>query len=254
MVFFCILLQHETINLMRQFCAMALLFFGYSFFLQKKYVIFLLCQIIAFYFHSSSVLFVTIPLAQLLSETNSKIKYIYIFVSIIVGFCFLFFYFNFLTHIENLGLLKEVYFDTYGKGSHYESSNIKVGLSTLIPYILLCILIFFLYYNHYLSEQILYIFIFLFIMSFIFTMSSVFVMRYFFRIAYYMELIMIVYLSAIVIHNKQIIKALSLAYTISILFIIIRTFIWNYYGTETFKRNDNSLIYKSQILGIDESK
>lgn len=256
MIFFVLLYQHETINLMRQFCAMALLFYGYSLFLQKKYIIFLLFQILAYFFHPTSLLFLMIPLAQLLSQTKGGIKYMYILFAIIVGLCFLFMYFILLPYMENLGLLKEVYFDAYGKGSRFESTNVSFGISAIFPYLILLAIIYFLYSKKYLPDDLLYMLLFLVVMDFIFRLSSVFVMRYFFRLAFYMGIIMIVYLSIVVKQNILILRMLGLAYSFAILFIIVRTISVDYYGQNDIitNRNDNNLIYKSKILGIDESK
>ena len=186
--FFVLLYQHETINLMRQFCAMALLFYGYSLFVQKKYIIFLLFQILAYFFHPTSLLFLMIPFAQLLSQTKGSIKYMYIVFAIFMGLCFLFMYFILLPYMENLGLLKEVYFDVYGRGSKYESTNVSFGLSAIFPYLLLLTIVYFLYSKKCLPDDLLYMFLFLVIMDFIFRLSSVFVMKYFFRLAFYMAL------------------------------------------------------------------
>lgn len=256
MIFFVLLYQHETINLMRQFCAMTLLFYGYSLFLQKKYIIFFVFQILAYFFHSTSLLFLTIPLAQLLSQTKGGIKYMYILFAIILGLCFLFMYFILLPYMENLGLLKEVYFDAYGKGSRYESTNVSIGISALSPYFILMIIIYFLYSKKYMPNDFIYMFLFLVVMDFIFRLSSVFVMKYFFRLAFYIGIIMIVYLSTVVKQNILILRMLGLAYSFAILFIIVRTISWDYYGRNDIitNRNDNNLIYKSKILGIDESK
>lgn len=256
MLFFVLLYQHETINLMRQFCAMALLFYGYSLFLQKKYLIYFVCQILAYSFHSTSVLFLTIPLAQLLSQTKLKIKYIYILFAIMFGFGFLFMYFYLLPYIENLGLLKEVYFDRYGEGSIYETKNSNFGVSALLPFLLLFLIIYFIYSNGYLPNDLLYMIVFLIVMNFIFRLSSVFVMKYFFRIAFYFGIIMIVYISIIMKLNKLVIRMLGIAYTFAILYIIIKTISFDYYGKSDIisNRNENHLIFKSKILGIDESK
>jgi hypothetical protein len=158
--------------------------------------------------------------------------------------------------MENLGLLKEVYFDAYGKGSRYELTNVSIGISSFVPYLVLMIIIYFLYSKNYLPDDYIYMFLFLVIMDFIFRMSSVFVMKYFFRLAFYMGIIMIVYLSVIMKQNILILKMLGFAYSFAILFIIVRTISVDYYGQSDIitNRNDNNLIYKSQILGIDESK
>ncbi len=54
---FWLIYQVQTINLMRQFCAVSLLFFAFSLFIQRKYVLYIFFYVILFFFYFLYIIF-----------------------------------------------------------------------------------------------------------------------------------------------------------------------------------------------------
>ncbi|MDD3360198.1 MAG: EpsG family protein [Hespellia sp.] len=68
----------------RQCLAMTICLFSYRFAQRKQYIRFLLCVVLAYYFHKSAVLFVIVPLVMLI-KVNLITTIIYIIVPFILG-------------------------------------------------------------------------------------------------------------------------------------------------------------------------
>lgn len=118
--FFCIIFYGHTLNLMRQFCAMSLLAFAFSLFIQGKWKAYGILQVIAFFFHSTSVLFVIIPILWQLSKMeNTKLRNSYSIVAILGMALFVTSFFYAVTMLGNIGLVSDVYSDRYGESGNY---------------------------------------------------------------------------------------------------------------------------------------
>lgn len=251
--FFVLLYLLETINLMRQFCAMSLLFYGYSLFLQKKWKAYLLCQIAAYFFHSTSVIFVVIPLGLVVSqmEKNYLLKKLYVLGVIFVGLFFVFSYNYFISIVENFGIFKESYFESYGANNQFSKAE-GIGTTNLVSFII-CITIYFICKkNQFFPNEILYIYIVLVLLNFIFQLASLIII-YYFRIAYYFGLILSVYLSLMLKKHNFTLKMSGYVYIVVFALYFMKVLYVSYYTKVDNQYNRYNLIYKSQVLGIDES-
>lgn len=242
-ILFSLLYQFDRINLMRQFCAMSLLFYAYSLFLQKKYAPYIIYQIIAYFFHTSSVLFIIVPFCELISHSNARLKYIFaVGMFILFPVCIIFFY-RFLNYVEDFMVLKETYYERYGESS----AAALAGGSFSIKY---CIYFFFqIFICHYLwrkkkvNSDTLYMILLLSTITF-FLAQMIIVIIHFLRLSLYTGLILIVYISSLFKCKSNYVLYLLYAY---IFFVSITScYFW-----------DNKRImyahlpYKSQILGIE---
>lgn len=249
MWFFILLYQNETINLLRQFCAMSILFYGFSFFLQRKYSNYMICQIIAYYFHSTSLIFVLLPIAFLISQKERRIRNFYLYGMIIVCLTFSLAYQFALNLIEYSGLLKESYTESYAADSKFSRAN-HIRLQTIV-----CFVIPFIMYiytkNKYKNESFLYMNLFLILINFLLQLSSYFVIEYFQRIAIYFGLIMLVYLSAMIYLRSKYIVTLNYILSCILVIYIARAFYLNHYTLIDGVYNRHHLVYKSQILNIE---
>lgn len=126
--FFCIIFYGHTLNLMRQFCAMSLLAFAFSLFIQGKWKAYGILQVLAFFFHSTSVLFVIIPILWQLSKMeNTKLRNSYSIVAIIGMALFVTSFFYAVTMLGNIGLVSDVYSDRYGESGNYVKCAASTG-------------------------------------------------------------------------------------------------------------------------------
>ena len=129
-VFFYIVFYAHTLNMMRQSCALALLAYAFSLFIQGKWGKYSVLQIIAFFFHSSSIMFVFVPIIWHLSKMENLFKRNLIFsLAIIFVGVFVFFYFSILPLLGNLNLVSNVYVDRYGaSGDFLNNGESGIGL------------------------------------------------------------------------------------------------------------------------------
>lgn len=240
-VLFWLLFNNETFNLMRQFCAMVLLFYGYAQFIQKNYKVYGVAQIVAYFFHSSSILFLMVPCFEYLSGKSGKMKYYYAFAVFAGLILLLFAYYAFLSYIDDMGILKDVYSERYGKGSEYTTDTLEIGVRYVLQRIIPPIVCYILYKRRLITTQFLYMLLVLYI-SYVLLDAMRFVMIYFSRLGYYIGLIFIVYYSSTFKHLKFIIVP-QLLYLLLILIIAI--------GTYTVKVGGVGAFYSSKILNIE---
>lgn len=243
-VLFWILYQYHTENLMRQYCAIALLFYGYSHFIQGRYKLFLILQLLAFTFHSSSILFLMVPGFHYFSTIKSrKIRTLYtvcVFVGILV---LLFAYYYIMNSLQNYGLLKDIYIDRYGIGSEYEiEGDAQFGFRYMCKYVIPLVMIYYSKQKKIVSNEVFYILFTLFISNMLLEQMR-FVMVFFFRLAHYIGFVMIVYFSIIIRKHDMI----SLIMLVSYLILISISSYTNYFTTN---ENGWSYYYSSRILGI----
>lgn len=248
MIFFVLLYQHETINLMRQFCSMSILFYGYSLLLQKKSKSYLLCQLIAFFFHSSSILFAIIPVFQYLSNTDSKYRYrvpVGLFLFLLLTY---FFYYTFIVYFQALHIISGDYAYRYGTSKTFAAE--EVGSLGLIKDSIITMSLLMIVYaarkGKSIPRDIIYMVSVLVVFNFMLSSMRI-IMVYFFRLGYYMGLIMIIYLSAVIQSCK---KRIFIFYSGLYIFLIITVMAaYRSYGFSPEGWVNN--VYKSKILGIE---
>lgn len=130
-------------NFMRQYCAMSLLFYGFSLYVKGKNSAYGLLQIAAYFFHTSSILFLIIPVYCYLANMKSKKRLVYSILAITVLLIVAFSYYSFLAWIGSFGILAEVYADRYselGVGSH--DTDMRFGILSFAQIVLQFFLIY----------------------------------------------------------------------------------------------------------------
>ncbi|MBO6127269.1 MAG: EpsG family protein [Pseudobutyrivibrio sp.] len=195
---FVLLYQFETINLMRQFCAMSLLVYGFSQFLQKHYKRYLFLQILGYFFHSSSILFIIIPILQYLSNSKSKLKYRFPLILFVIISLMFVFYYTFIQYFSSLHIISGDYAYRYGESTLFaaESSNSKGFIKDIVMTGSLLVIIYLSNKKVHIPKDIIYMGLLLIVFNFMFSSMRT-IMIYFFRLGYYWGLIMIIYLSVI---------------------------------------------------------
>ena len=237
---FWLLYQQETTNLMRQFCAMSLLFYGFAKLLQKNYFLFLFLCIIAYFFHSSTILFSLVLLGYFLSKTDSKLKYLLLLLPVLGAYYVYNNFYALLYYAGDLNLVSEIYTDRYGELSPYDGSTGHVNLKFLVP----SILVFLVFRYKLLHKQEFYMLLFLLITTFLLEQTK-FISQYFFRMSYYSGIVFIVYFSI----------AFKKRYWKKLLYVqipcIIALFYYAYQNYTFMESSTIGFMYRSKILGID---
>ncbi len=238
---FCFLFYNQTYNYMRQFCALGLLLFAFSFFIEQKYVKYLILQIIAFFFHSSSVLFIIAPMVYFVLRNFYGTTKMYL---ILVGYlCFIIFvvidFYDILYYIADLGLYTMDYADRYGVESNFVESD---GFPRTT--VLLMLFPFFLYslafYMGIMTPQ-LFLFSIVIHFSYVAITSLAFYVIFLQRLAFYFYYIDVFFVAHIISH-EQFNKKISLLYGLLAVYCWYNMFILNN-DCETYP-------YSSSILGI----
>lgn len=242
MLLFCLLYQRESCNLMRQYCAMSLLFFGFSQLLSKRYFVYILTQILAYSFHTSSVIFLMIPVFYFFSNIQNQIKYYYAIAVFIGIVAILLFFYYFLAIIGDLNILKEEYASRYDENSNLYSYS---GLSIrLLPYFILLVLIYFVSRHNTISNEIVYMLVVL-VISNILLEQLIYVATVLKRTAYYIGLVSLVYLSMVYSLKNMYSKIIAFLYLVSVL-----VFAFNDYNKSRQTIQGGTYIYTSKILGL----
>lgn len=237
---FCIIFYCHTLNLMRQFCSISLLAFAFSLFIQGKWKIYIALQIFAFFFHSTSIIFLFVPIFMKMSKMeNIKKRNIYSFILLISLFLFVFFYFTALTMLGDFNIVSETYTERYGQNSEYMN---KGGYGFMNIFNLLYPIAFVLYaqLKKVADKRILYFILMLSIIVSIFQLLS-FQIHFMDRLPFYMSFIMFIYLS-------KIFSSAKMSMVVKVIVILLYMFNWHsvyivHYGGDIYP-------YKSKILNV----
>lgn len=125
---FCIVFYCHTLNLMRQFCAISLLSFAFSLYIQEKFGPYVVLQVLAYFFHSTSVFFILVPIIWKISNMkNIKMRNTYLGCLIIILIIIIPLYYYIITLLGNYSIISEVLVDRYGVNSEYLLSNSSYG-------------------------------------------------------------------------------------------------------------------------------
>lgn len=142
-VFYWLILFFFSENFMRQYCAMSLLFYGFSLYLKEKKIVYIVLQVAAYFFHTSSLLFLIIPVYYYLSSLKNHKRFLYSIFAIVVLLILAFSYYYFLALFGSYGILAEAYADRYselGVGSH--NAGVQLGFWSLAQILLQLFLIY----------------------------------------------------------------------------------------------------------------
>lgn len=229
-----------SINLMRQFCAMSLLFWGFVWLKNGNWKVYAITQLAAYYFHSSSVVFLLVPMVYFLSHLkNIRIRNFITVVSIAAFGIIFSSLFYFLTLIGKLGILSEVYSERYGKDSEFQATagfSFFITLSYLITFFLLYLI----HKKKIMKATDTYILSALYIISFILSQLS-YITPYLERLSYYISLVFLLYIVN-ALGNKRIPLWLRVSFVSFTIILCHRIFVVNL-GAKIYP-------YTSKILEI----
>ena len=230
-----------SINLMRQFCAMSILFWGFVWLRNGNWKVYVLTQLAAYYFHSSSVVFILVPIIYFLSQLKNVRIRNFITLAVIAAFGLIFSSFlYFLSLIGDLGILSEVLIERYGKDTEFQTT---AGFSFFITlsYLITLFLLYVIYKKKIMRASDTYILSTLYIISFVLSQLS-YITPYLERLSYYISIVFLLYIVN-ALENKRIPLWLRISFVTFTIFLCHRIFVVNL-GAEIYP-------YTSKILGIN---
>lgn len=241
---FWLLYQHHSLNIMRQWCAVSLLFYGFAHLIRGNNKIYIVTQIVAYFFHSSSLLFILLPILYYISNLeNERFK---TFFSIVLIVFFVTIYMSFyalLVILGDLGVFKEAYMERYGVGSIYAVEEVSIGMMYVINLFCAAYLIYLTRKKHVFSSPIIYMLIMLFLVTNMLDTFR-FIMVYFSRLSHYCGIVYIVFFSMMIRKHKNLIfKSVWYLYAICLLYSAYKAYM-------RIGSLDWSFYYTSKILGI----
>lgn len=233
---FTFVFYNMTYNYMRQFCALAILTLGLFFIVKQKWSHYMFTQIIAYFFHTSSLMFILVAAFYFVANLKEgKIKTLLIcsFASIPLLFSIL--YYSLLTLFMNYGLITELYADRYGADSEFGSGGGLGIRKGILDFILLFIIII----NTRKNERDLQFQVLLFVSYFAISLLSIYI-GFLFRLSLYFYLPLCLYSSIYMyLSSKK-----FLPYVYFTLLVI------EWYITYMLGNNCETYPYKSTLLGI----
>ena len=242
MFFFCFVFFCHSINLMRQYCAMSLLFVGFSYFIDKKYIGYVILQVVAYFFHSSSIFFLVVPFIWLMSQMESvRTRNWLTVVGIIILCMMLSSYFYFVEIVGNLGIVAEKYSDVYGKGGKYvNEKEARFGIRAIAYQVYPLFIILLAWWLKVLKNKTLYLIFVLYVFTTL-IFQIAYLVNYMGRLAHYSNMIYFAFLTIIYASKKMPWPALLVGGLL---------LIDQWYGIFIRGIGGNVYPYTSKILGI----
>ena len=241
-LFYWLILFFFSENFMRQYCAMSLLFYGFSLYVKEKKIAYIALQVAAYFFHTSSILFLIIPVYYYLANLKRQKRFIYSILAIVVLLVLAFLYYYLLALFGSYGILAEAYADRYselGVGSH--NAGVQLGVWSLAQ---ICLQLFVIYEYKAVnkeSSKIKYLSTILLVTALIFEQMNAYNVNLS-RMALYFSQIYFIYL-AIVFKVPDTLKIAKVFLILVMLrFCILSSFDHNY--------EPRDYTYSSKILGI----
>ncbi len=241
---FVLCFQHDTINLMRQFCAMSILFYGYSFILQKRYGAYLICQGSALLFHTTSLVLLLVLLLHLSLNSSKEIQKIALLSIAVILLLFLFFYFKFVDFLHSTGLMQSLYFNRYGEDSNLLTDG-AMGMAMPLLLGIQILIYIFAKKTQCILPNYLYMLLTLSMFTIVFQFASFYTIKNLYRLGYYFYLILIMYYASMFQSKKISITVLSYLFVMMTMYLQVKS-IYNDY----VNHNPGCTVYKSEILGI----
>lgn len=236
----------QSLNIMRQMCAISLLMVAFSLFLERKYICYCILQIVAYFFHTTSMCFAIVPVSYLLLKNikNKKWRYLIVFSTVGVSLLLYYNFFLFLSELANASVLSEVYATRYGTDSEYatNSASAILGIRTIISYATLFGVVFLGIRKKLLNEiDSSFILMLLIIVFFLMGIISQLV-NYLGRISLYYNAILLLYMASLLskVKDKKVLIATIF------LFGYLVNFYFNYFSAGW----DGVNPYSSKILGL----
>lgn len=241
---FCIIFYCHTLNLMRQFCAISLLAYAFSLYIQGNRKTYLLLQVLAYFFHSTSVIFVFVPLIWELSNMkNDKKRNMYALFIVIGLLLFISSFFYFASLLGDWSLLSEVYADRYGKTGGFQVGIRAIGgtgFGTIFSFVYPIAFILYAKYVKSIDKKNFFFILMLCLCSSILQLLS-YQIKFIDRIAFYLSFIMFIFLPKIFSSKKM---------NISIKAIVILLYISNWYNIYIIGHGGDIYPYTSVLLNI----
>lgn len=241
---FCIIFYCHTLNLMRQFCAISLLAYAFSLYIQGNRKTYLLLQVLAYFFHSTSVIFVFVPLIWELSNMkNDKKRNMYALFIVIGLLLFISSFFYFASLLGDWSLLSEVYADRYGKKGGFQVGIRAIGgtgFGTIFSFVYPIAFILYAKYVKSIDKKNFFFILMLCLCSSILQLLS-YQVKFIDRIAFYLSFIMFIFLPKIFSSKKM---------NISIKAIVILLYISNWYNIYIIGHGGDIYPYTSVLLNI----
>ena len=241
---FCLIYYGHTLNLMRQFCALSLLAFGFSLFIQGKWKTYAVLQVCAYFFHSSSVLGIIVPLIWYISRIdNRRNRNLYSFMIIIGTFILLTSFFYIMPLFSSISARLDVLIDRYDMTGGYANNTISTGtgLGKLFNFIYPIAFVLYAAYKKALDQKYL---CFLFVVTTIASLVQVigYYVDFLDRLAFYFSFISYIFLSKVFVSKKI---------NTFVKIIMFAIYINSWYGMYIIGGGGDIVPYKSKILGIN---
>ena len=238
---FLFLIYNYTLNAMRQECAIAITFFAFSYLWEKRWIYYILWMSVAYTFHSSTIIALSVPFLLYVSNIESDRKrnrmVLITIISIVIAFASFYYIVNM---IADYGLFNEAYATRYGEGGAYEGTS-RVAFAPLSISLTIYYFIYLSYKKQIVNNNVIAFHILLntiYMLCLFLSTLSVFLYRI--GLSFY---IIDVYLLSVELSSKKVNVVLR---TISILVMIVY-WVFNY----IIKNNSETYPYTSEIIGIN---
>ncbi|WP_455667111.1 EpsG family protein [Phocaeicola sp.] len=238
---YCCIFYNQTYNFMRQYCALALLLVGLYYALNKQWKLYVVCQLCAFFFHSTSLLFMCVPILYYacMAENSHKWRYFVVLSSILFVLIISAYYYEALALLNSIDIVSDVYANRYGIGDEFGE---REGLRKSLVLIIICVFYFiYIAYKRAIVEHGFAIFLLSINLFFIAFYLLSFYSIYLYRLSLYFYLPMMLFI--VIIASSR--KTLELERAGFVMLVLLDWYIYivKHNGAESFP-------YQSKILGI----
>lgn len=241
--FFCIMFYGHTLNLMRQFCALSILAYGFANFIKGNLKVYIYCQLVAYFFHSSAIIFVILPIMWRISFMQDKNKKnVYSILAIVGMSVIVSSFFLLMSFLGNFGLISDFYAERYSQtGSYAARANVGgTGLGVIAVFLYPIVFVYYAKRKKAINENILH---FVFVLTCISSLLQLLTYKVTFleRVTYYITFILFIYQAKLFSTSKI---------NILVKFIMIAIYIYNWYALYIINKGGDIIPYKSHILNI----
>lgn len=241
--FFCIMFYGHTLNLMRQFCALSILAYGFANFIKGNLKVYIYCQLVAYFFHSSAIIFVILPIMWRISFMQDKNKKnVYSILAIVGMSVIVSSFFLLMSFLGNFGLISDFYAERYSQtGSYAARANVGgTGLGVIAVFLYPIVFVYYAKRKKAIDENILY---FMFVLTCFSSLLQLLTYKVTFleRVTYYITFILFIYQAKLFSTSKI---------NILVKFIMIAIYIYNWYALYIINKGGDIIPYKSHILNI----
>lgn len=241
--FFCIMFYGHTLNLMRQFCALSILAYGFANFIKGNLKVYIYCQLVAYFFHSSAIIFVILPIMWRISFMQDKNKKnVYSILAIVGMSVIVSSFFLLMSFLGNFGLISDFYAERYSQtGSYAARANVGgTGLGVIAVFLYPIVFVYYAKRKKAINENILQ---FVFVLTCFSSLLQLLTYKVTFleRVTYYITFILFIYQAKLFSTSKI---------NILVKFIMIAIYIYNWYALYIINKGGDIIPYKSHILNI----